>query len=261
MNNNDKQPRPRKVFDVMRPGKAPASPTSRPVIVGHKPQTPDDQFVPRSNTRLAGDPSEERPLLGHKQPELQPDDDTTLNTASESTEPVTDGTPPSKPLKEAKATTPLETEIPDSLPPDDEEPDDDELTTPEPEQSVSSHESAQPSEAPEVPEEPTDIADAPPATALPADQPAAKPQQDTQKTTNTDTFAKPMTQDEVLAETDAPMLEHAFVSHHHKHRTKLWEWVLIFLLMVIVAAAALNFLLDAEVITTGVDIPHTDLLK
>lgn len=30
-------PRPRgKVFDVMRPGKAPASPTSRPVVIGHK---------------------------------------------------------------------------------------------------------------------------------------------------------------------------------------------------------------------------------
>jgi hypothetical protein len=31
----------RKVFDVMRPGRAPASSTSKPVIVGHKPQIKD----------------------------------------------------------------------------------------------------------------------------------------------------------------------------------------------------------------------------
>ncbi len=32
---------PRKVFDVRRPGRAPASSTSRPLIVGHKPQIND----------------------------------------------------------------------------------------------------------------------------------------------------------------------------------------------------------------------------
>ncbi|HUC89669.1 MAG TPA: hypothetical protein VMR45_02620 [Patescibacteria group bacterium] len=41
VNNKDqKQPQPytpRKVFDVHRPGRAPASPTSRPLITGHKP--------------------------------------------------------------------------------------------------------------------------------------------------------------------------------------------------------------------------------
>lgn len=34
-------PEPQKVFDVMRPGKAPAPPASKPVIVGHKPEVKD----------------------------------------------------------------------------------------------------------------------------------------------------------------------------------------------------------------------------
>lgn len=37
MNNNP----PRKIFDVARPGRSPASSTSRPLIVGHKPQVRD----------------------------------------------------------------------------------------------------------------------------------------------------------------------------------------------------------------------------
>jgi hypothetical protein len=240
MNNNDKQPRPRKVFDVMRPGKAPASPTSRPVIVGHKPQPPDDQFVPRSNTRLAGDPSEERPLLGHKQPDLEPNTDVVPDTTHESVEPAPVDERPAEPTDDIKPTASAEPGLPDGSLPAEEE-----MGAPEPEQSVLPHEDAQTSETPEeLPQEP-----------------GAMPQQNSQQTTDAETFAKPMTQDEVLAETDAPMLEHAIVSHHKKHRTRLWEWVLIFLLMVIVAVVALNFLLDAEVITTNLDIPHTDLIK
>src|SRR5688500_4922517 len=65
----DNNPKPttfkpgKKVFDVVRPGKSPAAPNSRSVIVGHKPQIADDQFVPSPNTRLAGNPSEKRPLM------------------------------------------------------------------------------------------------------------------------------------------------------------------------------------------------------
>lgn len=41
-----------KVFDVVRPGKVLASPTSRPVIVGQKPITQDDQFVTPPDRQL-----------------------------------------------------------------------------------------------------------------------------------------------------------------------------------------------------------------
>lgn len=47
-----------RVFDVVRPGKVLASPTSRPVIVSHKPIAPDDQFVAPAD----------RQLMEHKQP-------------------------------------------------------------------------------------------------------------------------------------------------------------------------------------------------
>jgi hypothetical protein len=41
----------KKVFDVTRPGKTPVSPTSRPVIVGHKPQVKDPMMSDRDDTR------------------------------------------------------------------------------------------------------------------------------------------------------------------------------------------------------------------
>ncbi|HEY5667773.1 MAG TPA: hypothetical protein VIR03_01270, partial [Candidatus Saccharimonadales bacterium] len=82
MNNDDTNPQPnkpqappasafgpdKKVFDVMRPGKAPASPTSRPVVIGHKPQVHDDQLVPSADTRYASNNplDEKRDLLTHK---------------------------------------------------------------------------------------------------------------------------------------------------------------------------------------------------
>lgn len=75
----------RKVFDVVPPGRAPASATSRPVIMGHKPPVPDDQFVAATKTTLpdvsddvaegakapevsarAGNPAERHTLLNPK---------------------------------------------------------------------------------------------------------------------------------------------------------------------------------------------------
>lgn len=67
---------PKKVFDVTRPGKSPASPNSRSVIVGHKPKVQDDQFVAEHTshtTHWAGDPSEKRALMdSRKKIELNP---------------------------------------------------------------------------------------------------------------------------------------------------------------------------------------------
>jgi hypothetical protein len=59
------QPPQRKVFDVMRPGRAPASATSKPIIVGHKPQVQDNSVT----TGIAHHP----PLLdGHRKIEINP---------------------------------------------------------------------------------------------------------------------------------------------------------------------------------------------
>src|SRR2546421_10049847 len=66
-------PRPKgKVFDVMRPGKAPASPSSRPVVIGHKPEAQEAQ----ASVSGVGEP-ERRPLLdGRRKIEINPTDDT-----------------------------------------------------------------------------------------------------------------------------------------------------------------------------------------
>ncbi len=58
---------PRKVFDVMRPGKTVAEPTARSVIVGHKPQVKDP---------MMSDRNEERSLMdSNKKVTLQPTND------------------------------------------------------------------------------------------------------------------------------------------------------------------------------------------
>src|SRR6266511_4167737 len=79
--NKDEQPKPKhhqahkaqkKVFDVTRPGHAPASPNSRSVVVTGTPVA-DDQFVPTAPTLRAADPNAKHELLNAKnRKELQP---------------------------------------------------------------------------------------------------------------------------------------------------------------------------------------------
>lgn len=56
----------KKVMDVTRPGKAPASPTSRPVIASPKPPVADDQFVPSAPPLRASDPYAKHDLMDSK---------------------------------------------------------------------------------------------------------------------------------------------------------------------------------------------------
>jgi hypothetical protein len=63
----------RKVFDVTRPGKAPASPNSRSVIGSSKPPVADDQFVPSAPPLRASDPYVKHDLMDPKhKKDLQP---------------------------------------------------------------------------------------------------------------------------------------------------------------------------------------------
>jgi hypothetical protein len=236
----------KKVFDVVRPGKSPASPTSRPVISSHKPQIPDDQFVPSTNARLAGDPSEKRPLMdSDKKRSLSPVSDDVSLAAEHTTpsEPDTEPVPSTLPAEQKAAFF-------DAL----------------------SKKPEEPAEAPELlPVEFTKEEDLglPPAgkptpeqlavgQVVETDEPSTVSAGDTHKPS----VSSFMTQDDVLAQTDAPLLERAVVSHHKHHaKTKVWEWLLIFFLIMLLALVALNFLLDAEVLTTELAVPHTDLLK
>jgi hypothetical protein len=82
-----------KIFDVSRPGKVPASPTSRPVIVGHK------AYAQEAQTSVSG-VGEARPLLtksrvqifptSDKQAEKEPTKELTPKPAAEDKEPEAD---------------------------------------------------------------------------------------------------------------------------------------------------------------------------
>jgi hypothetical protein len=72
--------------------------------------------------------------------------------------------------------------------------------------------------------------------------------------------------EDLLAETGAPVLEpeqspSLIVSHHKQHQAKWWHPILVFVTILLLAAIAINFLLDAEVIKTSLSLPHTDLIK
>lgn len=253
----------KKVFDVMRPGKAPASPTSRPVIVGHKPPVADDQFVPTPHQRIMHDPSEKRPLMDpDKKIGLTPLPGTeeSAHVEPSETKPVPDPGPPAEADIE-KAAAELLTEQPakkSSEAPDVFEASSTPDTTLPPENPLSSMPTAAINEAKPTPEQlavgqTVDLpADASNDSGI-SKTPGAT------KSSPSPASVFPMTQDDVLAETDAPLIEQAFVSHH-KHRTGPLKALLIFTLVLLLVLAAFDFLLDAEVLTTDLNIPHTNIL-
>jgi hypothetical protein len=257
----------KKVFDVTRPGKALASPTSRPIITSNKPQNPDDQFVAR---HMAIPDDEEQPTLKkHKKIDLKPAGTATAEgigatavTAQESaaTAPQLDeATPPTNlaaPQHEDAAPQQADDETSSAIDTIDNVPDDaSEEMAPSPD-TIPSTEDAKPWEPPTetateaLAETPAAPSDSPVPDGVEQQPAAPKPAPN-----------RPMSHDDVLAETSAPMLEHVIVSHHKAHRTKLWEWLLILILMIVVAVAAVNFLLDAEIVKTDLDIPHTNWLQ
>jgi len=75
---------------------------------------------------------------------------------------------------------------------------------------------------------------------------------------------RPSTVDDLLADTSPPSItpqpQQAIVSHHHRRGGAL-RVILTILLVLILGVAALNFLLDAEIIKTNLDLPYTDLIK
>jgi hypothetical protein len=253
---------PKKVFDVMRPGKTPASATSRPVIAGHKPPVADDQFVPSPHASLASDPSEKRPLMDpDKKVGLNPMSD--MPAAEKPVTPQPDNTPDPK-VMTAQETSPelpaeagVETAAAELFPDTSDEKPTDASSAPD----TSGSEATAPAGAEPPATKPTPEGLAVERTVTVADDPLLPPEQEPAvPTTPAKPAVKLMTQDDVLADTGAPMLEHAVVSHHKQHVSPL-KWLLIILLVVVIALVAFNFLLDAKVITTDFNIPHTNLLN
>jgi hypothetical protein len=286
MNNeeNTKTPNPtkpnqslgqKKVFDVVRPGKSPASPTSRPVIIGHRPQVQDDQFVPSADSHYANDnPFDKHALMEHSSKlDLEPTEAATPTEATakpmppapaeqENTASPSMPTPEESELVEDKTEPKASTSITVDAEPVAEGPS---ASLDEPDPTLQSAtpkppfpaESTKGEQFPSV-EEPTPpeeiVSTLAPEQSNPESptEPPAPPQ--------TESEQKVFGPDDVVAATGAPVIDHAFVSHH-KAKSKWWEWLLIFLLVVALGLVALNFLIDAEVIKLSTGIPHTNLIK
>lgn len=284
----------KKVFDVTRPGKSIAPSNSRSVITSHKPPVPDDQFVPGAPKLRASDPNEKHELLNSKhKKDLSP-----LTSGAVAPNGSVEVAHPAQVNPEASPATvgnaldahveaTLELEAPSAPLVPNNKKTDKPNTLPEKEQVVTG--------APEVAAPMAPVAASPtePAQDIPEETPAHLIMEQTVRTEDTDlpiwenpetsqqnsqsslrtssvsaglsgTTGHAKTIEDLLAETGAPTLEPdkepaLVVSHHHKH-VPLWERILIFLFVLLLAALTLNFLLDAEVIRTSFDLPHTDLL-
>jgi hypothetical protein len=307
----------KKVFDVVRPGKSPASPTSRPVIVGHKPPVKDDQLVQNADSRYATDnPFDQHALMSHKTaPSFETEDSDSSDSGSEPTTPSTDAkqaastestsklpdldipdelfketsndTDSAAPAQPDAATTsqpsvddevepalpePTKEETPDEVSNEtsddhDAEPGAEDSENPK-SNSPDSSEGSDSKPAPETVamdqtvEKPTEpVQDKDLALAAAEANKAASEFEKSKPTTDLDVDELPqLGPDDVVAATGAPQIDHAFVVQH-KTKTSWWEWLLIILMIVVLGLVALNFLLDAEVIKTTLNIPHTHLIK
>lgn len=275
----------KKVFDVVRPGKAPASPNSRSVIVGHKPQVHDDQFV--LSEHWAGDPREKRPLMdGRKKLTLAPGDggeekpkkevapkdggEKLAGAASTPATPTAEKTADATPKVEPTVSnSPAAAEV-EAMPASPETADKKGQIDPrDPKLVALEHLIVE-----QVVEEPI-AASAPDSVRDDSEQPNAISNETTttilsDKDTPDDDFwdkfdssahSSQSAADDLLAQTDAPAIEpqKAVVSQHHR-RAAAWEMILIFLLVLLVGVIALNFLLDADIIKTDLQLPHTELI-
>lgn len=253
----------KKVFDVIRPGKIPASPTSRPVIVKHQPAIQDDQLIPGAPPLHASDPAQKHPLMDAKQKvELKP-----LSSEEKSA-------PPSPIATVADASEAIAVKVVSgnaSVPSAEEEQPIFKATKPTSSPEMAAVEERQQEEANaghlaleqvvQTEFEPT----AP--TALPAAQTNAAPTPSIASSAPTAPSAAVRTLDELLAESGPPVLDeepaatHAPVVSHHKRGLRWWEVLLITIGILVLAAIALNFLLDAELIQTSLNLPHTDVIQ
>lgn len=287
----------KKVFDVMRPGKAPASPNSRNVIVGHKKPVKEDMFVAgaESHGSRASNPDEDRALM--------------KKTGKVSLAPVSADMEASAPpvrrkeasaaiaalggkATEAQVTATSAPELNEAsleiasqevaAPPSSAQPDDTMATAPLLDKKMASaalgqgatepssnnfgpktESQPQPSTfEPQLSPEAAD-SDGQSSVAPLGDSPSSSGPSATSEAHQDgyDTIPQSIHHD-IVAQTSAPMLEldRAVVSHH-KHRTRWWTWVMLFFAIIILGLVVLNFLLDAELLTTEMQVPHTDLIN
>ncbi|HET7302673.1 MAG TPA: hypothetical protein VFI74_05080 [Candidatus Saccharimonadales bacterium] len=218
-----------KIFDVARPGHSLASPTSKPAIVGHKPQVQDPM--------MARDIDDERRLLGgHERVTVAPLSATVEVPAS--SEPAPTPEPPKPVAEEVSAQS--------EVPPQEAE------EAPRPE--VSS-----PTDTNEITQEP--IVQEPPASVEPPEPTIAPPQPQPELQSQPQPASQPAPQPKLEALTDedetaAPdTMPTAVVSHHHHSAGALKNVLVALLILLIIGAVIFDILLDAGFVV--MNIPHT----
>ena len=233
-------PRPRgKVFDVMRPGKAPASPTSRPVVIGHKPQA---QHAQVTVSGIGAAPPREA-LAAHKPVPIQ-----VGNTGDSLAAPLAE---PAKTEDALVVPQPAAAHVPETaIVPDTPAP----AATPEIAAEQKSEPALvepalQPAELPAAPAGPDKLA----AVAMEPDAPAPTPEEISPPKLPIPEVAD----DDPVHDVAEPSLKGQVVVSHHSAATEgPGKLIALVVLTVIFLALVLDVLLDAGVISTSV-IPHT----
>lgn len=222
-----KPPAPRKVFDVMRPGKAPASPTSRPIIGGHKNKVQD-------SVSGVGGVGEGRPLGKHKKIELAHDADAPAKDAPEN----------EKEKASASPAPAIETSKPAVSAPEPAKPDE-----------------AAPALAAVIPEEMFEKKEAKPTPLPPAETPASA--DDSMEVRLPAEGPMPPAPELEAAKDDTPAPipnQEDIIVGHHGAIDAPGQALLLLGLIIVLALVAVNILLDADILKID-GIPHTNLFK
>ncbi|HSW98300.1 MAG TPA: hypothetical protein VLF71_00515 [Candidatus Saccharimonadales bacterium] len=242
-------PRPRgKVFDVMRPGRAPASPTSRPVVIGHKLQAQHTQVTVSG----IGEAAPREPLHTHKAPAVQKVDVTGGDVAAPPA-PVIPAVPVPPATSAASAASAGPADLPVDVP-----------------ESAQAPALPAPESTPEaVPEEKSE-----PSTAKPTAPPAGQPKPDELAAIAMEPDAPPpavsvpepplpklpipeVADDDPVHNIAEPSLKGQVVVSHHSASTEgPGKLIALAILTIIFLLLVLDVLMDAGVISTSV-IPHT----
>lgn len=222
------------VFDVKRPGRIQVQPTSRPVIVGHKPVVRDPLTTANTSQALAPKPK----------PKIEP---VTLKSS-----PEPPAAAPSAPTPATAAATPELAAVADELAWQTEKPESETPTTDTPTNEKSD---------PAVVSAPaTDAATDASKDFIPGSGAPIIPQEPPKKQVPLSPELKREMEEEVRKNPAAPDPDGIVVAGEHGpiNFVKVFFWFLSVIVLVVIVG---DLLLDAGTITTSVSIPHTHFIK
>jgi hypothetical protein len=280
----------RKVFDVAMPGTLPPSPTARPLIPPQQPPVADAQFIPHRSARLAANPAERHELLDsagkYDRPSLLPPLPEPTVSPKDHLLPAGDEAPPRKKTHRVISSAILNREVSLS---NEQKTADSESVSESADDAQTTAELSGPENAPsdyllEETGDPyaellasidqdtsPDIDSADDVEFLRQDNQesdATAPADDadaTQQALHTpfadQARADAGSNDDVIANTSAPLFDpQQMIISHHRQGSHVGRTILIVLGILLVLALIGNLMLDAEVIHTEINIPHSNFI-